>query len=111
MKRSYEYYGSNFPDSKRYKTERYVAIRNPSTNGQILDYGDLIDSTTSDFQSKHLILDSRKRERLYDICDDILGSKYERFLHVPFCSELYDAVDDACRGLAWTRLQSILREF
>ena len=112
MKRSYdyndEYYNSYLPGSKRYRTERFVPIRNPSTNSQILDYEDLIDSSTSDFQSKHLILDFQDRQRLLWLCDDLLGSKYEQFLHVPFCTELYDALENACRGQAWRRLRSIL---
>ena len=113
MKRSYEHCNDNYYNShgnKQFKTELYVPIRNPSTQRKIVDYEHLIESSTGDFYSKHLIGDLDNRLRLLWLCDELLGEKYERYLHVPCCTELYDAVERACTGLAWTRFRSILNQ-
>ena len=105
MKRARSY--DEFDEDCFHPRKRSVPIRNPATNRAILDYQDLIESSTSYFRSKHLILDFERRHRLLWICDDLLGPYYEEFFHVATHSELDRAVGRACKGLAWHRLTSI----
>ena len=86
---------------------RYVPIRKPRTHTKFESYSDLIDASTDEFESKHLITDEPSRKRLFHICDDILGRNTEAYIHATFDDEIYKAVDDACRGIAWTRFRSI----
>ena len=102
--RSYDEYDDHF-----YPRKRYIPIRNPTTNRVIHDYEDLIESSTGYFRSKHMILDFERRMDLLWICDDLLGSYYEKCIHAASCTELVQAVDDACEGLALKRLNSIMK--
>ena len=89
---------------------RNVPIRNPTTNTRFEFYNDLIDASTAEFVSKHLITHEPSRKRLFFMCDDILGRNYEAFIHTTFGDEIYQAVNEACSGLAWMRLRSIVRQ-
>ena len=109
MKRARSY---NNDDNNNYgrrpcPVERYVPIRNPRANKNFEFYNDLIDASTEEFASKHLITNEPSRKRLLHICEDKLGRYSEAYIHTTFDSETYKAVDEACRGLAWTRFRSI----
>ena len=54
-------------------------------------------------------MDFKKRQRLLWICDDLLGSYYEKCIHAASCTELVQAVNDACSGLAFKILVSIMK--
>ena len=73
-------------------------------------YDELIDSSTEEFASKHLLLHYPSRRRLMSICDYELGPDFQAFVHVPACfsDDLYHALHYACQGLARRRLNSIL---
>ena len=113
MKRGRSY--DEYEDDHYYPRKGYIPIRNPATNGVILDYQDLIESSTGYFRSKHMILDSERRKRLLWICNDrlcddrLFGSYYEKSIHAESGTELVQAVDDACEGLALKRLNSIMK--
>lgn len=106
MKRASSY--DEFDEDHFYPRKRYVPLPSSATKRVILDYQDLIESSTSDFRSKHLILDFERRQRLLWLCDDLLGPYCEKYFHTTDYSELDQAVGDACRGLAWNRLVSII---
>lgn len=106
MKRGRSY--GEFDDDHFYPRKRYVPLRNPVNDRVILDYQDLIESSTREFRSKHLILDFERRQRLLWICDDLLGPHYEKYFHTADYSELDQAVGYACKGLAGDRLVSII---
>ena len=105
MKRGRSY--DEFDEEDFQPRKRCVPFRNPVTKRVIFDYQDLIESSTSDFRSKHMILDFDRRQRLLWICDDLLGPYYEDFFHVETDSELDQVVSRACKGMAWDRLVSI----
>ena len=107
MKRGRSY--DEFDIDNFYNKKRCISAPNSSTDRIIRSghYPDLIESSTIDFRSKHLILDFKRRQHLLWICDDLLGPYYENYIHVADYSELDRAIDRACKGLAWKRLASI----
>lgn len=86
---------------------RYVPIRRRKPR-KFEFYEDLINACTEEFTSKHLIPCETSRLRLFDMCDDLLGSGNETFIHTYYGDRIYDVLDEACFGLALQRLGCIV---
>ena len=76
-----------------------------------LSYESIIDSSTNNFQKRHLILDKEMQLILLEMCNAILGDrenkcKYEAYIDDAFAI----AVSAACGSFALDRLQQLARQ-
>ena len=101
--------------SKRYRHED-TNFKNQVKCRSFESYRHLIKNSTKKFRSKHLITDTKNRQRLKEMCQKILRNKKYNGPHSKvyanhqiITSDLSRAVSESCQGLAKKRFLQLLQ--
>ena len=72
-----------------------------------MDYGNIIESSTANFQKRHLILDEQKRYEVKRMCENKLGSSSRVVFTNNYGDTFRCTIYDACHEYAKRRLREL----